>query len=137
MRLLRRLALWAVIGVGVGLFVVAGFIADTDPEGASDAASPAVEQLIPSRNAEIVRQGLVGVDLDIAFDATLRINGVEIPRDQLQADNGLRQLLFQPGPGKVIERLNQSQNCAEAVVWRISEGPQAAQPPIKWCFQAV
>lgn len=133
--LLRKLLIPVAILVGLGCFVVAGFWgADAD---APLVGVPALEQLIPARDAEILQQGVVGVDLQPGWEGRLRINSVPIPPEQLEQDSGLNQLLFRPGPGKVVTALDQNRNCAEITFWQTAEGAENAEPVVKWCFSVT
>lgn len=125
----------AVILAALGLFVAAGFMA-ADPDEPL-VGSRALEQLIPVRDAEILRQDVIGVDLAPGWTGRLRIDGIPIPPEQLEPDNGLNQLLFKPGPGKAIERLDPQQNCAEITYWQLAEGADLAEPPLRWCFRVT
>lgn len=98
----------------------------------------AIDALIPARGSKtVVRQSEVGADLSFEYTGVLSINGIQIPDEQLVADNGLNRIVFKPSAGKVISALDSSTNCAEIVVWRVTDGPGAALPPIRWCFEAL
>ncbi|MPY95894.1 MAG: hypothetical protein GEV08_23410 [Acidimicrobiia bacterium] len=129
----RKLLVPVVILLALGLFAAAGFMA-ADPDEPL-VGSRALEQLFPARDAEILRQGLVGVDLAPGWAGRLRIDGVAIPPDQLEQDNGLNQILFEPDEGKVIEQLSPQENCAEITYWQVAEGADRAGPPLRWCFR--
>lgn len=133
--LARKLVVPAVILVALGIFVAAGFMA-ADPDEPL-VGSRALEQLIPARDAEVLRQDVVGVDLAPGWTGRLRIDGIFIPPEQLEQDNGLNQLIFKPGEGKVIEQLPPQQNCAEITYWQVAETADQAEPPLRWCFRVT
>ena len=92
-------------------------------DGTNDSAvseSCPVEQLIPPRNSEILRQDVAGVDLRPGWTGVLIVNGVEIPEGQLDLDNleSLGQVLFTPGEDKAVEQYEAGENCVTAVGWR-------------------
>ena len=115
--------------------VFAGLLADTSDEPL--VGTGAIEALIPSSNTKIVREDTIGADLAVGYQGKLSINGVDIPKEQLVADNGLNTVLFKPGPGKVLTELLPNKNCAEITYWQIQTGPESAGLPLSWCFSAL
>lgn len=136
MALLRRLAIPLAVFLGLGLIVYAGFRSAARPSDIRVTGNVAIDALIPSAGAEILSQDRVGVDLADGWQGSLSVNGRLIPSNEIEADSGLNLIVFQPGPGKKIERLDTT-NCAEIVFWRILEGPDTAPPAIRWCFSAT
>lgn len=135
----RGLVVLAVLALLAGV-VFAFTLVDTD-DGTNDIAvtdAGPVEQLIPPRDSEILRQEAVGVDLRPGWTGVLIVNGVEIPEDQVDDDNvaSLGQLLYTPGAGKVIERFEAGENCVTAVVWRVQES-RADSRNVPWCFNVT
>lgn len=136
----RRFGPWIAGIFAVGLIVVAGRIA-TGGDGGDVVVeqNPGVQGLIPERGAEILQQGRVGADLAPGWEGRLSINGTEIPDNQIATDRreDLNYLVFQPGEGRAIEALDPAANCAEVVVWRIEDGPERSQSPLRWCFEVL
>ncbi|CAN5581354.1 hypothetical protein BH20ACT2_BH20ACT2_24830 [soil metagenome] len=99
-------------------------------------AERGIEQLIPARNDEVLRQAPVGIDLAAGFEGVLAVNGTPIPEDQLVIEPALNTVLFQPGEGREIERLGAGENCVQASYWRSSEGREQAET-VSWCFQVT
>ena len=135
----RILVTLFVIGCLAG--VVFAFSQVNRDDGSNDIAvteSGPVEQLIPPRNSEILRQDVTGVDLRPGWTGVLIVNGVEIPEDQLDLDNleSLGQVLFTPGYGKAVERYEAGENCVTAVVWRVEES-RADSRNVDWCFNVT
>jgi hypothetical protein len=135
----RLLVIVAVVAALAGI-VFAFTLVDTD-DGTNDVAvtdAGPVEQLIPPRGSEILRQEAVGVDLRPGWTGVLVINGVEIPEDQLDTDNAasLGQILYTAGSGKAIERFEAGENCITAVVWRVQESRADARNTA-WCFNVT
>lgn len=134
----RTYPTWLLL-LGVGLLVVVGLagvaawrLGDDGP--ATDVA--AVEQLLPTEDSSILRQDPVGIDLSPGHDATLSINGVVVPDDQLDKTPQLNLVRFVPGPGKVIEQLPAGRSCIVATYWRLELGPSEADQRA-WCFTAL
>lgn len=136
-----RRAVIAVIVIGALAGVVFAFSKVSRDDGTNDIAvtdSGPVEQLIPPRNSEILRQDVTGVDLRSGWTGVLIVNGVEIPEDQLDLDNldSLGQVLFTPGDDKAVERYVAGENCVTAVVWRVEESRADARTT-DWCFNVT
>ena len=76
----------------------------------------------------MLSQAQLLIDLTTNYDASFVINGVTIPDDQLQKRPELNQVIFNPGPGKVVEKFPAGRNCVEADIFRI-DGVQEDVPP--------
>lgn len=133
--LTRRLIFAVLIAVAVGGLVVAVNNGRTSPTALTD-RDAAVDAVIPTEGAEVLRQSTVGIDLADGYDASLVINNQVIPDDQLGGDPGLGLYTFTPAPGQAVESLSGGQNCAIATFWRIGEEPQRTQT-VRWCFRAA
>jgi hypothetical protein len=96
-----------------------------------------VENLLPRRDAQVPQQSNVGIDLVNGWDGTLIIDGVEIPRDQLQRTPEIGLIEFTPAEGLAVEELDSGQNCVSAVIWQVSDGRGVADRTIPWCFDVV
>lgn len=129
-----------IVAVLLGGLWWAGTLIDTgEPDGdvALSGSSP-VERLLPPRNAEILAQEPMGVDLRSGWTGVLVLNGQEIPQDQVQDDNlaSTGELLFTPGPGKVVEDYLAGENCANVIAWRVEESRDNARTA-SWCFNVT
>lgn len=126
-----------IVGALVGIFYT-GKNATTGMNNTSQNLPNSVERLLPASGDEVLRQAQVGLDLAEGYKATLTINGTEIrsAKDGLITDLGTGQVLFQPGPEKVITTLNSGQNCVIAMVWDELELESTATP-VSWCFDAT
>lgn len=132
-----------VFGAGlaiVGLFVIAGQVANTDGNGG--ARHPAVQLRFPENGTQAVRQAQVGVQLDIGWMAELEIEGKRIPLDQLdnfeptigRVDDALGRFVFDPGPGKEFDVFPQGQICVTAYLTRLDSDDRGLE---SWCFTAA
>jgi len=133
--LLRRVLLGAAALMGAGAILLALVLADTDDNDVTVTGNAAVDELIPPRNAEVLSQETVGIDLAPGYDALLTINGVDIPPGQIRHQPNLNRFTFRPDQGNVIESLRAEQNCALVTYWRQEIGPGEADA-ISWCFTA-
>lgn len=134
---LRRGAIAALVLVAIGLFVGAGMLADTDDPQVV-VGGGIVEALTPGEATSVVQQSIVSIDLAPGWTGELTINGIAIPEEQLQRNDALNLISFQPLDDHVIERLQAGQNCATAAVWPIAEGPEGPSArTIPWCWEVV
>ena len=104
-----------------------GTEADVEASGGTDA----VEQLIPTRNAETLSQAEVGVDLAPGWTGVLVLNGQELSDSEVDEIAALNQLLYRPPDG-----LDSGRNCMRAVVWRSAESREQSRN-VDWCFEVT
>lgn len=95
-----------------------------------------IENLVPSEGSEVLQQGRFGIDLAPGWEATLVVNDIQIPDDQLVRVPELNQIFFVPGPDKVIERLPPGSNCISARFWPSARGQGDSQVRT-WCFDVT
>jgi hypothetical protein len=95
-----------------------------------------VELEAPAPDSSVLSQAQLLIDLTTEYDASLVVNGVLIPDDQLQKRRELNQVSFVPGAGKVIEKFAAGRNCVEADIFRI-DGVEEDVPPARWCFNVT
>ena len=133
--LTRRLIYAVLLVLAATGLVIAVNNGRTSPTATAD-RSEAIDALVPSEGADVLRQSTVGIDLATGYQAQLAVNGVTIPPDQITGDQGLNQYFFSPGPGQVLESLHGGQNCVIATYWPAAEGPEQGQT-VRWCFSAA
>jgi hypothetical protein len=130
--LIGGLVVAAIVALVVGVAVTD----TTDPDDATQ--SEVVERLVPQRDAEVLRQAELGIDLAPGYDGTLAVNGVDVPVEDQRRVPEQNEVYFTPGVGKAIEQLRAGRNCVTATVWRAAEGPGTANDrAISWCFEAT
>ena len=138
--LIRRGIITIVVFACIGLLGIA--VANTrrgDTETdviQSGGAARVVEALIPANGAATPRQVQIGIDLGSAYDAQLVVNDIVIPPEQLEKRPELNEVLFTPGPDKVIKELEAGKNCVKALIFRVDGTPAALTNP-EWCFSAL
>ena len=136
---LRRVLTTLVIAAClVGLVIAAqhtrrGDTEDVAISGAAPAPKTIIELLAPTPDSSVLSQAQLLIDLTTNYDASFVINGVTIPDDQLQKVPELNQVIFNPGPGKIVEKFPAGRNCVEADIYRI-DGVEEDVPPARWCF---
>ncbi len=124
-----------------GLLVLAlsAFVfAFTLGEKSTDVAltNDAVEQLIPERGDQVLRQTEIGIDLQPGWTAVLQVNGVEIPEDQLRRVDAQNQVFFTAGAEKEFEELAPGTVEVTALIWRPVDGENRADADaVRWSFQ--
>ena len=123
-----------------GIAVIALAVLARDGDGPS--LDPAVEELVPAKDAESVPvQSSVTIDLvdRPQYSISLRINGVAIPASEVlggDRPNRLNRLTYLVGRGQTVEELRPGRNCVQAEFYSITEGPEAARS-VNWCFEAL
>ena len=88
--------------------------ADKDEPSITGTPHTIVELQAPAPGSSVLSQAQLLIDLTSDYDARFVVNGVLIPDDQLQKRPELNQVLFTPGPGKVVEKYNAGPNCVDA-----------------------
>lgn len=128
-----------VLAAATALFSSAYLVAteDDDPTDASGGNGGFVESLIPDEDSQVVQQSTIGIDLATGWQGVLRLNGQEVPDDQLTRDQALNLVQFTPGPEKMMERLPIGRNCVQALVWRSAAGRGNGERTISWCFEVI
>lgn len=129
--LVKRVLIPLLVVVIVAAIVAAVRISDRS--GPSEVAG--VVSLVPGSGDKVLVQSKVGIVVSPNYEASLVVNGAAIPPDQIDPPLNPGEVLFQPGPGKVIERLLPDRNCVTAKVWRRDLGPDTAASR-DWCFRA-
>ena len=130
---------WAVIGaLGVVILVAAYFAAQSGTPSplADEPAEGIIENLVPAEGSEVLQQGRFGIDLAPGWEATLVVNDIQIPDDQLTRVPELNQVFFVPGEGQVITTLPPGSNCISARFWPSERGPEDSQVRT-WCFDVT
>jgi hypothetical protein len=128
--------LWAVGAVlAVVVAVAVTLLVRTGGKESASEAGGAVDRLIPTANAKILQQEVVGIDLTAGYEAELAVNGVPLPLDQLTVERGLNTVTFQPGPGKDFEQWPAGQSCLTATFWPSASPTQTDLRT--WCFTVV
>lgn len=102
--------------LALNLAVVAVVNSDTNPVGVQNAPR-AIQSLTPERGALIQPQDDVGVDLVDTYTGVIKIDGVEIPEDQLTRIVPLGRVSFRPGPGREFARWGPGTHTAVVVYW--------------------
>jgi len=126
----------------IGIFVGA-YRANSDPSANNGCNQPpAIELLYPACKTLAFQQAQVGVDMAPGYTVELTVNGVQIPRDQIEnraASNAVDARIvpdlyvFTPGPGKVIERLSPGPNAVIVKYHKLSEN-EATAVEFPWYF---
>ena len=138
----QRLIVSALLTFGVAMLVLAGFSGGGNDDDISVTGNPAIDALIPDREAEILRGDQVGIDLADGYAAALSIETsdgrtIPIPSDQLEQNfqDNLGVFTFRPGDGKALDAFPPQANCITATYWPIIDREDAQT--IRWCFQVT
>jgi hypothetical protein len=113
-----------------------------------------IEDLRPVENAvQVLQQEAVIVDLEFGYEATLVIDGIEIPTtvlSEIEAEPGEQLALpptaifdvatgvltFQPQEGAPIEEFTDGRHEARVTYWKSVDGPDTASS-YRWSFTVV
>ena len=138
-RIIRRIVTTiAILGCFVGLALAAQHTQRADKDQPSITGTPhtIVELQAPAPGSSVLSQAQLLIDLTSDYDARFVVNGILIPDDQLQKRPELNQVLFTPGPGKVIEKWAAPSDCVDADIFRIDGTPEDI-PAVHWCFNVT
>jgi hypothetical protein len=135
---LRRVVIAGLLLIAGGLVWYSGTVkGEPPPPSLTDTA---VQQLIPARDTpSALRQADIGIDLAPGWDADLRINGIDIPEDEERRNGSQDQVLFAPGPGKVIEQLAPGLVQVTAILWQPALGQthERGSHTVTWSFRVA
>ena len=150
-----RSRLLASIGISFGLvLVVIGFRSGLSGEEAREFPA-AIERMSPADGDRVLRQAQIIVDFVDGYEASLNIDGIELPvtrLDELSSsgaqpapgaqvelpatavfDPGNNVISFQPQSGALIETFAQGEHVATVRYWKILDGP-AKSRMYQWRF---
>ena len=106
----------------------------TEPSGDDEAPLPAaVEAVSPEPGAQNLRQTTVVADLAAGHTGYLLMDGVEVPRDDLQVVDALGQVLLRPTEDSDYRVLAPGPHCATVVYRKIGERLDQSSS-YRWCF---
>lgn len=130
---LRRIVLLLLVGGAVAAIVYAGTLGTGSEE--IRRTDEAVERLVPEDGSPVaVRQAEVGIDLAPGWTGVLKINGLEIPEDQLRRVEAQNEVYFQPGAEKEIEAFQPGTIVVEAEIWRSASETREDARTVTWSF---
>jgi hypothetical protein len=133
----RRVVAFLILVVAAAGFFFAG--TQRRAETPVSVRDRAVERLIPADGSPVaVRQAPIGIDLTPGYRGILIINGLEIPEDELDRNDPLSQVMFQPGAGKSIEELPPGPVTVTAVIWNPIDGETRDEGrTVRWSFRVA
>lgn len=149
----QRLVVSAGISLGVVL-IVFGFASSITGDEAREFPA-AIERMSPADGDRVLRQAQVIVDFADGYEASLNIDGIDLPVTRLDElttsgaqpapgaqvelpatavfDPGNNVVSFQPQDGALIESFAQGEHVATVRYWKILEGP-AKSRIYQWRF---
>lgn len=142
-------------GIALGLVLIGvGFTSGTTGDEARSFPA-AIERMSPADGDRVLRQSQVIVDFAAGYEATLAIDGFELPVTRLDElstggaqpapgaqvelpptavfDPGNNVISFQPQPGAPIEEFTQGEHVATVRYWKILDGPGKSRS-YQWSF---
>ncbi len=127
----RRIVMTLILAVAVGGFV---FVFSEPKQQLTPDRPPEVEAVYPDGGNLDLRQATIVADLAPGYTGYLLLDGVEVPRDDVQFVDALNTLTLRPQPGSDYEVLRPGPHCVTAVYRRIGE-PESESSNYRWCFR--
>ena len=127
---LKRIVMTLIAALAVGGLVYA-FSGPTEKD--ATAMPPAVEAVSPAGGELDLRQATIAADLAPGYTGYLLIDGVEVPRDDLQIVDALNSITLRPQPDSDYAQLEPGPHCATVVYHRVGQ-PEAEAASHQWCF---
>ncbi|MEY2765853.1 MAG: hypothetical protein RL552_758 [Actinomycetota bacterium] len=152
---LDRSRLLVSVGISIGVVLIAfGFASGITGDEAREFPA-SIERMSPADGDRVLRQSQVIIDFVVGYEASLNIDGIELPVTRLDElttggaqpapgaqvelpatavfDPGNNVLSFQPQDGALIESFAQGEHVATVRYWKILEGP-AKSRTYQWRF---
>ncbi|MEY3482106.1 MAG: hypothetical protein RLZ40_149 [Actinomycetota bacterium] len=152
---LDRSRLLVSVGISIGVVLIAfGFASGITGDEAREFPA-SIERMSPADGDRVLRQSQVIIDFVVGYEASLNIDGTELPVTRLDElttggvqpapgaqvelpatavfDPGNNVLSFQPQDGALIESFAQGEHVATVRYWKILEGP-AKSRTYQWRF---
>jgi hypothetical protein len=126
----RRIVMSLIAAVAVAGFV---FAFSAPKQEAAGPLPAAVEAIYPASGELDLRQITISADLAPGYTGYLLIDGVEVPRDDLQIVPALNSVTLAAQPGSDYEALQPGTHCATVVYQRIV-APEVTTGQYRWCF---
>ncbi len=127
----RRIVMSLIAAVAVAGFV---FAFSAPKQEAVGPLPPAVEAVAPAGGELDLRQITIAADLAPGYTGYLLIDGVEVPRDDLQIVPALNSVTLMPLPGSDYEALQPGRHCATVVYRLIGQPETSTSGSYRWCF---
>ena len=119
-----------IVAAAVGALV---YVA-TEPSAEDESPLPAaVEAVSPEPGAQNLRQTTIAADLAAGHTGYLLMDGVEVPRDDLQVVEALGQVILRPTEDSDYRVLAPGPHCATVVYRKIGERLDQSSS-YRWCF---
>lgn len=128
----RRIVMSLIAAVAVGGFIFAFSAPEQEEVGP---LPPAVERVFPPGGDLDLRQTTISADLAPGYTGYLLVDGVEVPRDDLQIVPALNSITLVPLPGSDYEELAPGPHCVTVVYNRIGEPESEGAGRFRWCFR--
>jgi hypothetical protein len=154
-RRLDRTRLLLSFGLALGLVLIGLGLRSGITGNDARSIPDAIERMSPADGDRVLRQAQVIIDFVDGYEATLTIDGIDIPITRLDElatlgrqpapgaqvelpatavfDPGNNVLSFQPQPGALISSFTQGEHVATVRYWKILDGPTKART-FQWRF---
>ena len=151
----QKLLMSSGISLGLVLIILGALNATTGRDAQNIPA--AIERISPGPNEQVLQQAQILVDFVEGYEASLTVDGIEIPTTRLDElssegntlspgsqlnipptaiyDPGNYTISFQPQQGAPIERFGQGSHTVVVRYWKVVDGPTKART-FEWEFEA-
>ena len=134
MNLRQRIVISVLLAAAV-VGIVVGFQMSQDPKDKPVVRDTRIAEVFPPEGDTMVRQDKIHADIAIPYDGVLKVDGVEIPKEQtvrVQVGNSTR-LEYTPGANSVTGTLAPGRHSATVLFWLPAQGRQEASEQ-RWTF---
>lgn len=133
---------WRVVIVGsivlavINLVVIGLRFSDTSDQGRQNPTRDVAQQS-PANGSLASPQADIEVRLRTGLTGVIVLDGKRVPEDQLIIDNATSTVVFRPGPGKEITRLQAGTHTVQVLYWEQGKPEPAHPKDYSWSFRAA
>ena len=128
----RRIVMTLIAAVAVGGFIFAFSAPREEPAGPLPSA---VERISPTGGDLDLRQVTIAADLAPGYTGYLLLDGVEVPRDDLQIVPALNSITLVPQPGSDYRAIQPGSHCVTVIYNLIGQPETPPAGSYLWCFK--
>jgi hypothetical protein len=123
--------LFLLLGIALALVVV--FAVVLAPGGRGFVLPPAVERISPGNDETVLRQIDLTIDMQVAYDIDLHIDGVKIPADEIVRTEATGRYIWAPGPSRTFTEW--SSGLHSVLITYTRESGRADAGELRWTFR--
>jgi hypothetical protein len=100
--------------LAANIWIIAGVSQRTNSEGTLPSA---IEELIPKPGDLVSPEATIGINLRDDLTGLLKLDGTDIPLDEVVSQNTVGIITFSPGAGKQLTKFSQGTHRITVVYW--------------------